>query len=484
MEKYDLFIQGKWVPARSGETFEVINPHVTETMALVAKADERDVDVAVKAARKAFDEGPWPRMLASERATILFRLANLIRENLEDIARTESMNVGKPIGDSRDEVGAAASCFEYYAGAITKFFGETIPVSKQGLDYTLRVPCGVVAAVVPWNFPFVMAGWKVAPALATGNAVVLKPASYTPLSALKMGPLAQEAGIPEGVLNIITGPGTLAGRALVGHPGVDKITFTGETETGREIMKTAANDIKRVSLELGGKSPNIVFADADVEAAARNSVLGVFGNCGQDCCARSRAFVEQSVYDEYVSAFIDQVSKTVIGDPLDDATQIGPMVSMKQRERVLRYIELGKTEGATLAYGGEILSGGVYAKGSYIRPAVFTHAKNDMRISQEEIFGPVVNVIPFTDEKEMIRQANGTQFGLSGSLWTNDLSRGLRVAKQVRSGVLGVNTRSSVFLEAPFGGFKQSGIGRDLGMHSLLNFTEVKNIFIYFEEGK
>ncbi|NPU98809.1 MAG: aldehyde dehydrogenase [Candidatus Omnitrophica bacterium] len=479
MQTHELLIGGKWTPAQSGETFEVIDPARTEPIARAAKAGTADVDAAVRAARNAFDEGPWPNMLASQRAAVLYKFANLIRDHLEEIAQTESRNVGKPITDSRDEVGAGAYCFEYYAGAITKYFGETIPVSKPGLDYTLRVPCGVVAAIVPWNFPFAMACWKAAPALVTGNAVILKPASYTPLSALWLGRLALEAGIPEGVFNIITGPGSTAGSALVAHPGVDKISFTGETTTGTQIMKQAAEAIKRVSLELGGKSPNIVFADADVERAARNSVLGVFGNCGQDCCARSRAFVEQSVYDQFVEAFIDQTRQTIIGDPLDPATQIGPMVSLHQRDHVRRYIQLGQEEGATLAYGGDILTDGIYAKGAYIRPAVFTHATNAMRISQEEIFGPVVNVIPFTDEDEMIRQVNGTRYGLSGSLWTNNLSRALRVARQIRSGVLGVNSSSSVFIEAPFGGFKQSGIGRDLGMHSLDHFTEVKNIFIY-----
>lgn len=478
MQTHELLIGGKWTPAQSGETFEAMNPALTEPIARVAKAGAADVDAAVKAARKAFDEGPWPDLPASRRAAVLYKFADLIREHAEEIAQTESRNVGKPISDSRDEVGGGAYCFEYYAGAITKYFGETIPVSKPGLDYTLRVPCGVAAAIVPWNFPFAMACWKVAPALVTGNAVILKPASYTPLSALWLGRLALEAGIPEGVFNIITGPGSTAGNALVAHPGVDKISFTGETTTGTQIMKQAAEDIKRVTLELGGKSPNIVFADADVEHAARNSVLGVFGNCGQDCCARSRAFVEQSVYDQFVEAFIEQTRRTIVGDPLDPATQIGPMVSLHQRDHVREYIQLGQREGATLAYGGEVLTEGIYAKGAYIRPAVFTRATNAMRISQEEIFGPVLNVIPFTDEDEMIRQVNGTRYGLSGSLWTNNLARALRVARRVRSGVLGVNSSSSVFIEAPFGGFKQSGIGRDLGMAGLNNFTELKNIFI------
>ncbi|MFH1742941.1 MAG: aldehyde dehydrogenase family protein [bacterium] len=482
MERYDLLINGKWVPARSGETFSVYDPARTEVIAEVAKADEADVADAALAARKAFDEGPWPRMKASERARILFRLADLIRDNLEEIARYEAMNVGKPISDSRDETGGGASCFEYYAGAATKFFGETIPVSNRGFDFTLREPCGVVAAIVPWNFPFLMTAWKVAPALATGNTVILKPASYTPLSALCLVRLALEAGVPEGVLNLITGPGSSAGTAIVAHPAVNKITFTGETTTGTAIMKTAAEDIKRVSLELGGKSPNIVFADADVEKAGRASVLSVFGNCGQDCCARSRAFVEQSVYDKFVNAFIDQTSKTVIGDPLDDATQIGPMVSMKQRETVCKYIEIGKEEGATLAYGGEILTEGQYAKGSYIRPAVFTNAKNSMRTCQEEIFGPVLSVIPFTDADEMIRQVNDSPYGLSGSIWTTNLNRALLTARRVKSGVLSVNTNSSVYVEAPFGGYKKSGIGRDLGMHTLNNFTEIKNVFINIGE--
>lgn len=482
MERYELLINGKWKPAHSGGTFSVYNPATTELIAEVAKGGAEDVDEIAKAARKAFDEGPWPRMLASERAKILNRLADLIRENLEDVSRTESLDVGKPICDSRGEVGAGAYCFEYYAGAATKFFGETIPVSNHGLDFTLREPVGVVAAIVPWNFPFPMTSWKCAPALAAGNTVILKPASYTPLTALYLGRLAMEAGIPEGVFNVLTGPGAAAGSALVAHPMVDKVSFTGETGTGSEIMKIAANDIKRVSLELGGKSPNIVFADADVERAARSSVLAVFGNCGQDCCARSRAFVERSVYDEFVSAFIDQTSKTVIGDPLDDATEIGPMVSMKQRAGVLEYITLGQEEGATLAYGGESLTEAPYSDGSYIRPAVFTDADNKMRISQEEIFGPVLNVIPFTDDDDMLREVNDSPFGLSGSIWCNNITRALRTARRVQSGVLSINTNSSVYIEAPFGGYKQSGIGRDLGMHGLANFTEVKNVFIYLGE--
>lgn len=480
MERYQLLINGQWKPARSGAEFEVFNPAVTKPMAGgAAKADASDVDEAAKAARRAFDEGPWPRMRASERGRYLMKLARLVEERAEEIAKLESLNVGKPIRDSRDETLAGAYCFEYYGGAVTKYFGETIPVTNKGFDYTVREPIGVCAVIVPWNFPFPMAAWKCAPALAAGNSVILKPASYTPLTALYLGKLVLEAGFPEGVFNIITGPGSTAGAAIVSHPLVDKISFTGETATGADILKTSADDIKRVSLELGGKSPNIVFADADVEKAARTSVLAVFGNCGQDCCARSRAFVERPVYEKFIEMFTGQTRKTVVGDPLDEKTEIGPMVSMKQRETVRGYIELGESEGAERVYGGEILDKGEYAEGSYIRPAVFSNVKNSMRIAQEEIFGPVLCVIPFDDEDAMLREVNDNPYGLSGSIWTNNLNRALRTASRVRSGVLSVNCNSSVHTEAPFGGYKKSGIGRDLGMHGLNNFTEVKNVFIY-----
>jgi betaine-aldehyde dehydrogenase len=478
METYSMIVDGRDVPALSGKTFTTQNPATTTPLAEVACGGAEDVNVAVQAARRAFDEGPWPWMRASDRAKVLFRMAALIRENLEEIAGYETLNIGKPIRDSRDEVGAGANCFEYYAGATTKFFGETIPVSGEGLDFTLREPVGVVAAIVPWNFPFPMACWKCAPALAAGNAVILKPASYSPLTALVLGRIGREAGLPPGVFNVVTGPGSVMGHALVTHPGVDKISFTGETVTGAGILKASADDIKRVSLELGGKSPNIVYADADVDRAARSSVLAVFGNAGQDCCARSRAFVEASVYDRFVEAFIDETSKTVLGDPLDEATQIGPLVSMQQRKTVCGYIDLGREEGATLAYGGDIPGGESFARGSYLRPAVFTHARNGMRHCQEEIFGPVLSIIPFRDEGEMLREVNDSPYGLSGSIWTTNLDRAIRTARRVRSGVLSINTNSSVYVEAPFGGYKKSGIGRDLGMHGLANFSEVKNVFI------
>ena len=482
METFSLWIDGKEKAAESGETFGVVNPATTQVFANVAKGGDADVDAAVAGARKAFDEGPWRWLRTPERSAILFRFAELIRRDLEVIAQAETQNVGKPISDSRGEVESGAYCFEYYAGAIGKFTGETIPVSAGGFDFTLREPIGVVSAIVPWNFPFAMACWKCAPALAAGNTVILKPASYSPLSAYHLVRLGQEAGIPPGVFSLVTGPGSTTGQALVEHKGVDKISFTGETTTGAGILKATADDIKRVSLELGGKSPNIVFADADVEKAARSSVLAVFGNAGQDCCARSRAFVERSVYDQFVEAFIDQTKKTKFGDPLDPETEIGPLVSMNQRETVCGYIDIAKEEGATLAYGGDVPTGEAYDAGSYLRPAIFTNARNEMRSSQEEIFGPVLSVIPFDDEAAMIREANDCEYGLSGSIWTTNLDRALRVAKQVRSGVISVNSNSSVHVEAPFGGFKKSGIGRDLGMYGLNTFTEVKNVFIATED--
>jgi betaine-aldehyde dehydrogenase len=397
---------------------------------------------------------------------------------LEEIATVETQNVGKPIRDSRDEVGAAADCFEYYAGAIPRIFGETIPVASPGLDFTLREPIGVVALIVPWNFPFVMAAWKVAPALATGNTVILKPASYTPLSALLLGEVCQAAGVPPGVVNIITGPGSTAGASLAGHPLVGKIAFTGETDTGKQIMHLAADSIKKVSLELGGKSPNIIFDDADLDEAANTSALAVFGNAGQDCCARSRAFVHQRVYDAFLDKFVARTRSLKVGDPMDPETEVGPLISPSQRERVLGYIRLGQEEGARLACGGDIPTDPGYARGSYLLPAVLANVQNRMRVAQEEIFGPVLCVIPFRDEDEAVRLTNESIYGLSGSLWTRDIGRAIRVAKRVRAGVLSVNCNRSVHIEAPFGGYKLSGIGRELGMHALSLYTEVKNVFI------
>jgi betaine-aldehyde dehydrogenase len=475
-----LLIDGTWRAGEADKTFDIVEPATSEVMARAAVASPADVDRAVKAARAAFERGTWSEAPASARAKVLYKIAELIRADVDRLATLEARNAGKPIRDARDEVLGAAQCFEYYAGAATRIFGETIPVTAPGLDFTLREPVGVVALIVPWNFPLTIASWKVAPALAAGNAAILKPASYTPLTALELGRMALEAGLPEGVLNVITGPGATTGNALAGHPGVDKIAFTGETLTGVSILQQAAPNITRVSLELGGKSPNIIFQDADLEKAVPAAVSSVFGNAGQDCCARSRAFVHRSIAEEFDQRVALGSRQLTVGDPLDAATEIGPLISMKQRERVQAYVEVGQREGARLLSGGSA-PGGALARGSYLEPTVFDRADNGMRIAQEEIFGPVLTIIPFDDEVEVLRLVNDTPYGLSGSIWTRDIGRALRVARGVKTGVLSINSSRSVHQEAPFGGYKRSGIGRELGMHALQLYTEVKNVFISLE---
>lgn len=474
-----LWIDGEPRGSASGGEIKLIEPATGEPLTSVPAAGTAEIDAALSGAAGAFRRARWANAPPRERAETLLRLAALIREHAEELAQLEARNVGKPIGEARGEIIAGARCFEYYAGGITRFGGETIPVGGGGgFDFTLRVPVGVVAAIVPWNFPFCMACWKVAPALATGNAVVLKPASLTPLTALALGRLGTAAGLPPGILQVIAGRGSDVGDYLVTHPLVRKIAFTGETTTGTRIMKLAADDIKRVSLELGGKSPNIVFADADLDAAAASSPMAVFGNTGQDCCARSRVLVEHSVFDRFVEAFVAQTKKHVVGDPLDEATEIGPMVSSSQRDTVEKYIALAKQEGGRVVCGGDRPR----ERGFYLAPTVVTGLANSARVCQEEIFGPVVCILPFRDEREAVELANDTHFGLSGSLWTRDVERALRLARSIECGVLSVNTNSSVYLEAPFGGFKRSGFGRDLGMEAMRLYTEVKNVFIRVPE--
>jgi betaine-aldehyde dehydrogenase len=474
-----MVIGGASVEAADGQTFDIVNPADGRVMGTAPQGGPEDVDRAVAAARAAFDDPKgWSRWAAGKRGRSLAKLAALIKDHTDELAQLESRNVGKPISGARGEVTGASLVFDYYAGAANKIFGQTIPVSKPGLDLTLREPIGVVGLIVPWNFPLLMASWKVAPALAAGNCAILKPASYSPLTAIRLGELALEAGIPAGVLNIVTGPGGSAGASLAAHPGVGKIAFTGETTTGQEIMRLAAGSIKKISLELGGKSPNIVFADADLEKFASDSPYSVFDNTGQDCCARSRILVERSVHERVVELFAEATRKVKVGDPADESTEVGTLVSFKQRDRVQDYIEIGLGEGASIVVGGTAPDDPALADGAYLLPTVFDGVSNDMRIAREEIFGPVVSVIPFDTEEEALRLANATPYGLSGSIWSRDIGKALRAAKALQAGVISVNSNSSVHTEAPFGGYKQSGIGRELGMQALDLYTETKNVFI------
>jgi acyl-CoA reductase-like NAD-dependent aldehyde dehydrogenase len=442
----------------------VLNPATEEQIAEVPAASIEDAERAIEAARLAFPA--WRAVAPSDRARLLRRLAEVVEEHGEELARCETRNVGKPIQDSRGEVAMVAEVFYFYAGAVDKHHGETIPVAG-GVDLTFREPLGVVGLIVPWNFPIAIASWKLGPALACGNTVVLKPAELTPLTALRLAELALEAGLPEGVLNVLPGSGSVVGQRLVEHPDVAKIGFTGSTEVGRSVMAGAAGTIKRVTLELGGKSANIVFADADLEAAAASAPVAVFGNAGQDCCARSRILVERSVYDRFVELLVQATGEVRVGDPEDDATQMGPLISADQREKVSSY-----------ASGAVVFRGNTPSESGYWFPCTLVEATNEDRVAREEVFGPVAALIPFEDEDDAVRIANDTPYGLSGSIWTRDGARALRVARVLETGVLSVNSNTSVRVATPFGGFKQSGFGRELGMHALEGYSEVKNVYI------
>src|ERR687894_704344 len=449
---------------------EVLNPATEEVVEKLEPATEEDADAAVARAKEAFPK--WRDVEPSDRARLLRRLADALDAERENLAQLESRNTGKPIGDSRGEMEMVVETFHYYAGAPERLLGDTIPVSG-GVDVTFRGPLGVVGLIVPWNFPLTIASWKMAPALAAGNTIVLKPAELTPLTALEFERIAREAGIPEGVVNVLVGPGSVVGQRLVEHEDVAKVAFTGSTAVGRGIMAGASGTIKRVTLELGGKSANVVFADADHDRAAASAPMAVFGNAGQDCCARSRILVQKEVFDEFLDRMKPAVERLRVGDPLDETTQMGPLISSDHRERVAAYVP----EGAPVAFRGEAPEG----SGFWFPPTVLAPVSNEDKAAREEIFGPVVAVIPFDDEDDAVRQANDTPYGLSGSVWTENGAKALRVARRIETGVLSINSNTSVRVATPFGGFKQSGVGRELGPHALDHYTEVKNVYISTE---
>jgi aldehyde dehydrogenase (NAD+) len=474
LPQLSLLIDNRWVASDSGKTFPTINPSTGEEICQVAEADVDDVDKAVRAARAAFDRGSWRKMHASERGRLLYRLAELIESNAAELALLESLDNGKPVSVARAvDVVKTAACYRYFAGWADKIHGKTIPIDGDYLCYTRHEPIGVVGQIIPWNFPMLMMAWKLAPALATGNTVLLKPAEQTPLTALRIGELIVEAGFPNGVVNILPGFGPTAGAALARHMDVDKVAFTGSTEVGHLIMEASArSNLKPVTLELGGKSPNIIFADVDLDEAVEGAHMGLFSNQGQSCCAGSRVFVERSVYESFVDKSVARASKRIVGDPFDQRTELGPLIDQAQLDKVMGYIESGRAGGATLACGGERIG----HRGYFVRPTVFADVQDDMQIAREEIFGPVMSVIPFDSQEEVISRANDTKYGLAAAVWTRDIKKALAVSNGVRAGTVWVNCYNVMDTRAPFGGFKQSGIGRELGEYGLQQYTQIKSV--------
>ena len=477
--KYQLFIDGQWVDAESGKTFTTPNPATGQPLAEVAEADKADVDKAVAAARRAY-EGKWSKLSARDRGRLLYKLAQLIEENSKELAALETADNGKPIRESQYvDLPQVVENFEYFAGFATKIEGETIPVPGQMFNYTLREPIGVCGQIIPWNFPLLMAAWKLAPALAAGNTIVLKPAEQTPVNAMELGRLIQEAGFPDGVVNIVPGYGETAGASLAAHPGIDKIAFTGSTEVGKIVAHAAADNLTKVSLELGGKAPNIVFADADMEQAVNGAMMGIFFNQGQVCCAGSRLFLAEEIKDEFLDRFKEKAQKVKVGDPTDAGTHMGPQVSEEQLNRIKGYVDIAREEGASVLTGGcppELE--GDFQKGYFFQPTIFGEVNNQMRVAQEEIFGPVTSVITFTDEEDLIKQANETIYGLSAGIWTRDIVRAHRFARDIHAGTIWINTFNMFNAASPFGGFKQSGYGREMGKHALELYTQVKSVWV------
>jgi aldehyde dehydrogenase (NAD+) len=472
-----LLINNEWRDATGGKTMDVVNPATEEVIASVASATKDDVDAAVASARAALN-GPWGKMSARDRGRLVRKLADRLFQRADEIARLETLHNGKPIFESRQiEIPAAAECLEYYAGWADKVMGETIPVRGNYLTYTLREPLGVVAAIVPWNFPLLLAVWKVAPALAMGNVVILKPASQTPLTALALGEIAVEVGLPPGVLNVITGSGATVGQAIVEHPGIDKIAFTGDTSTGKGIMRGAAETLKKITLELGGKSPNIVLPDADLDAALRGATTGIFYGKGEVCAAGSRLLVDKSIKDQFMEKLAARTKKMVAGDPLDPKTRYGALASKKQLETVQRYVDVARQEGASLVAGGERADIGT-GRGYFFQPTVFDNVTPQMTIAREEIFGPVLAAIEFSDIDEAIARANDTQYGLAAAVWTRDVKKAHYVARRLQAGTVWINTYNVYDTAAPFGGYKASGFGREMSAHAIEHYTQVKSVWV------
>lgn len=476
---YPMFIGGQFVDSQSGERMTVYNPATGEALTEVPKGNKEDVDRAVQAARQAFDHSRWPTIPFNRRARLLINIAQEMRKRFDELVELEVLNTGKTLSAAQGQIQQAIEDFEFFAGAIVSHTGETKPVPPGFFNYTQKEPVGVCAQIIPWNYPLMMAAWKIAPALAAGCTIVLKPASLTPVTALVLAEICQAAGVPDGVLNVITGPGAEIGSYLVEHPGVDKVAFTGETVTGKEIMKKAAGTLKRVTLELGGKSPNIVFEDADLEAAANGALYGIYYNTGQSCEARSRLFVQESIYEDFLTLLVEKAKKIKLGDPFAEDTHLGAIISRGQLNTIDRYVQEAVRDGAKVAWGGQVAKPEGFENGYWYTPTILTDVTNEMKVAREEIFGPVVVVMPFKDEQEAIRLANDTIYGLAGAVWTRDFAKAHRVAGAIRAGILMINSPFSTFPGLPFGGYKQSGFGRELALETMDLYTETKSVLAY-----